>query len=138
MGIPSSREQRRQLVRDNAKLSLALAEVPRSAWPDSMHLAENLRRVWRSRNFLVQEFIEPGLVCRLSISRSELAGDRWKDGISWDELQSIKNELGWFAHFAIEIYPPLRDEVNVANIRHLWVLNEAPAFAWRNKRHAGA
>lgn len=32
---------------------------------------------------------------------------------------------------AVEIYPAERDIVNVANMRHLWVLPERLPFGWR-------
>jgi hypothetical protein len=32
----------------------------------------------------------------------------------------------------VEVYPPDEAVVNVANIRHLWLLAEAPAYAWNN------
>lgn len=87
----------------------------------------------RSREFLVQEFeAQAPAVVRLSINRVELAGDRWVDGISWEELQRIKSECGYGQADAVEIYPPKDDEVNVANMRHLWVLRDPLSFAWRS------
>jgi hypothetical protein len=32
---------------------------------------------------------------------------------------------------AVEVYPPAGDVVNVANMRHLWVLRDRLPFAWR-------
>jgi hypothetical protein len=60
-----------------------------------------------------------------------LEGDRWADNITWDELQALKTQCGYGGHDAVEVYPPTRDVVNVANIRHLWVLAEKLPFAWR-------
>jgi len=34
---------------------------------------------------------------------------------------------------AIEIFPADMDVVNVANMRHLWVMAEPVEFAWRKK-----
>ncbi len=45
-----------------------------------------------------------------------------KDGITWDQLQDVKNELLGPDTTAIEVYPPACDLVNEANMRHLWVL----------------
>ncbi|MGL0761287.1 DUF4222 domain-containing protein [Citrobacter freundii] len=56
---------------------------------------------------------------------------RWKDGISWDALQEIKNAVGYADRDAVEIYPAQKDVVNVANMRHLWIVNEPLNFAWR-------
>lgn len=33
--------------------------------------------------------------------------------------------------WAVEVFPADADVVNVANMRHLWILPDAPAFAWR-------
>ncbi len=44
-----------------------------------------------------------------------------KDGITWDELQAIKDER-FPNHTAVEIYPPHDEIVNEANIRHLWIV----------------
>jgi hypothetical protein len=127
--IITSREQRRQLARDNAKLPLTLQRVPRHEWPNPE--APQLD-VWRSRHFLVQVFAAPAPAkVRLSINRTELSGTRWVEGISWDELQQLKAECGFADFDAVEVFPRGRDVVNVANMRHLWVLREPLSFAWR-------
>lgn len=133
MSIPTTREQRRQLARDNAKLPKHLTLIAPADWPQAvLSLERPPVAVWRSRSYLVQKYLAPApAIARLSVLRTTLAGDRWQDGISWDELQAIKNEVGYFAHTAVEVYPPMRDVVNVANIRHLWVLGESLPFAWR-------
>lgn len=130
MGIAATRAARRQLERDNLRFPTTLCEVPRSQWPDPY--APQLR-VLRSRNFLVQEFAAPPpAVVRLSICRTSLVGDRWQDGITWDDLQLLKRECGYSDVDAIEIFPSDHDIVNVANMRHLWVMSTPIAFAWRN------
>lgn len=132
MSIVTTRDQRRQLERDNAKLPKHLTIVPRDEWPRVALHDPDLLAVWRSRTFLVQKFkAPPPALVRLSINRTTLSGDRWNDNITWDELQAIKNEIGFFAQDAVEVYPPMRDVVNVANIRHLWIMAEPLGFAWR-------
>lgn len=129
MSFATTREQRRQLARDNAKMPITLMSVPRDQWPDPL---APQRRVLRSREFLVQEFDAPApAFVRLSVNRTAVNGDRWEDGISWDDLQRIKAECGYPMADAVEVYPAQGDEVNVANMRHLWVLREKLAFAWR-------
>lgn len=91
-------------------------------------------RVWRNRQFLVQEFAEPEqpkVLVRLSINRAIL-NDRgeWLDGITWDQLQAIKCAVGYADYDALEVYPRRLEVVNVANIRHLWVMRELVDFAW--------
>jgi hypothetical protein len=129
--IVTTRAQRRQLERDNAKQPAELREIPRDQWPDPS--APQLR-VLRSRDFLVQEFAEkaPARV-RLSVCRTTMAGERWQDGITWDDLQRLKRECGYGDSDAIEIYPDDRNVVNVANMRHLWIMAEPVACAWRRK-----
>lgn len=80
---------------------------------------------WRSRRFLCQVF-DHGNVERLSICRCEIDihSRRFKDGITWDELQQVKFEVGRGDRAAVEIYPPETRIVNVANHRHLWVWKE--------------
>jgi hypothetical protein len=129
VSIVTTREQRRQLARDNAKLPAELQPVPREQWPNPN--GPQLE-VWRSRDFLVQVFTaEAPASWRLSINRTSLKGDRWDDGISWDELQRLKGECGFADLDAVEVFPKRGDVVNVANMRHLWVMAEPLAFAWR-------
>ncbi len=44
------------------------------------------------------------------------------DGISWDELQHIKNLAFGAEATAVEIFPPMSQLVNIKNIRHLWLV----------------
>lgn len=91
--------------------------------------------VWRNNRFLVQAFDDGVGALRLSICRSELDDKgNWRDGLTWDELQQIKNAVGFSDFDAVEVYPAEADVVNVANMRHLWVMTEQLKFAWRTKR----
>ena len=130
----TTRAQRRQLERNNAKLPERLQEIPRDQWP--ANAPPSIIRVFRSRDYLVQEYREPNplVISRLSICRTSISGNRWKDGITWDELQRIKNVVGYGDADAVEIYPADDDVVNVANMRHLWVLDARIPFAWRNRK----
>lgn len=89
--------------------------------------------VYRNNKFLVQVIDEKGKL-RLTVNRTTIntKGD-WNDGISWDELQKIKAEVGFGDFDAVEVYPASGDEVNVANMRHLWIMPERLEFAWRKK-----
>ena len=59
-----------------------------------------------------------GNVTHLKVSRVDGEG-----GISWEELQEIKNlVLGEYV-VAVEVYPAQSDVVDELNMRHLWVLN---------------
>ena len=70
---------------------------------------------------------------RLAITRVQL--DKYtleyRDGINWDALQQIKNETMGTDVWAVECYPPQHLVQNVANMRHLWILEEPPAFGWK-------
>ena len=125
------REMRRYLYEQNKRYSpWRFVCVPQSEWPTVNHQPD---AVYRSRDFLVLIFFNPGEPTRLSICRTELDNEgRWKDGITWDELQHIKTGVGYGISCTIEIYPPDKNVVNVANMRHLWIY-DAP-FRWRNEK----
>lgn len=128
----ATRADRRQLARDNAKQPPVLTLIPRAEWDG--RAPEDVIEVWRSRDFFVQVYAESAGVERLSVVRSIITGVRFADGISWDELQRIKRECGRGDKHAVEIYPADRDVVNVASMRHLWILPEPLPFAWRRRR----
>lgn len=130
MTIFASRQQRRALEAENRRHSDVLRAVPKADWPDAFAIfARAPTAVWRSREFLVQVFEHEGTT-RLSVCRTVLDGAHWKDGISWEQLQNLKYECGFGDKCAIELFPPDRDVVNVANMRHLWIV-DAPAFMWK-------
>lgn len=91
---------------------------------------------WRSNRFLVQLFNEAGAQ-RITINRAAIdeTTGRWLDDITWDEIQGIKRQIGFGERYAVELYPADSDVVNVANMRHIWLV-DAPAFAWRRDREA--
>lgn len=128
--IATTRQMRKKLERDNLQWPIALREIPRHEWPISDH--GNITRVWRSRRFLVQQHEKPGDPIRLSLNTTTLRGDgRWDDGITWDEIQQIKREIGYADRYFCELFPADTDLVNVANVRHVWMLDKPPGYAWR-------
>ena len=135
--LPASlnRQERRQalkgLERANARQPARMTIIPRESWPSSA--GDRLRGVWRSRDFLAQLAVEPSGAMRLSVNRTRLdsLGDRWDDNISWDELMRVKRECGFGDLWAVEVMPADAHIVNVANMRHLWLMAEAPQFAWK-------
>ena len=127
--LSTTRRQRRALVADNRRQPEMLRRVPRDEWPEAVTRADNPPfAVFRSRDFLLQIFTHEG-VFRLSICRTEITGDQWEDGISWDDLQRLKRECGLGDKCAIEVFPPDDQVVNVANMRHLWIV-KSPPFLW--------
>ncbi len=126
-----TREMRRQLERENARQPLVLRPVPAEQWPDLSNMKNKPCQVWRSRHYLVQIFDEVDGVLRISANRTTARPDgRWDDGLTWDELQDIKRQLGMADRYAVEVYPRDSDVVNVANMRHLWVLPEPLGIGW--------
>ena len=126
-----SREQRRQLERDNRRFPVTLERVPESEWKHLMR--DRQIEVWRSRGFLVQVFRERPDLVRLTVCRTTHDGGSWNEGITWDELQRLKRECGRGNLDAVEVFPADTDLVNVANMRHLWVFDGPLDFAWRRK-----
>ena len=125
----TTRAIRQRLKTGNKKQPKTLMPVPFSEWPKSKG-AEKITGVFRSQEFLVQEFQE-GKNIRLSINRTEMKTDgRWSDNISWDELQEIKRQVGYGDRYAVEVYPKDKDVINVANMRHLWILPGPLKIGW--------
>lgn len=125
---------RRELERENARWSNFLTRVAESDWTEGMR--SMLRRpieAWRSRHFALMVYAEPNDIERLSICRAAIAGDRWQDGISWDDLMELKRQCGRGDKCAVEIFPQDSEIVNVANMRHLWVLPYSPPFMWKKQ-----
>lgn len=126
----------RKALKQDAQLELAsntaryprdrLVEIPEVEWPRTAPSDRMPLRVWACRDFLVQEYSAPGAV-RLSVVKTVFGGFKksepvFADGISWDQLQWIKDQL-YPERMAVEIYPRSDRIVNVANCRHLWVLD---------------
>lgn len=93
----------------------------------------------RNRHFVAQIYITAEST-RISINRAKLKELRdgkpiWADNITWDEIQEIKGRLGYGDCDAVEIYPKDQDVVNVANMRHIWILSDDHPldFIWRLK-----
>lgn len=76
--------------------------------------------------FIAVAFKDNGIV-RLDIYRKDD-----QDGITWDELQAIKNACGFADKDAIEFYPAERDVLNSGNVRHLYVSGERLPLVRRN------
>ena len=129
--IEPTRQQRRQLEHENLLWPETLQQVPPDQWPPSILPSSSLpTEAWRSRYFLVQVFPEKDAIERLSVCRTSHNGKSWEDQISWDELQRLKAECGRGEKFAVEIFPADRDVVNVANMRHLWIMPAPLPFGW--------
>ena len=110
-------------------------EIHKSQWPKSE--GEPPERVYRNDDFLVQVKKDNGFT-RLTINRvkydTPYHGFPVLEGrIGWDELQDIKDSIGYIDQWAVECYPPYDEIVNVANMRHLWILPSKPEFGWSKR-----
>lgn len=131
--IIATRAQRRQLERDNAKRPDVLEVISPNEW--IANPPPKLVKAWRSKDFLVQAFTENEGVLRLSVNRTTLSTDgRWLENITWGELVELKRQAGFGDWYAVEIYPKDKDMVNVANMRHLWVMLEPLNIGWLNEK----
>lgn len=112
---------------------LGLEPVDRSRWLTVIDKPERIA-AWQSPEFTVQTFAVPGDIIRLSVNRNQILGTQklFLEGITWDDLQTIKNECGYADRMAVEIYPEAQHVLNLINARHLWILPEPLPFAWRN------
>lgn len=130
---------RKILKLQNRQFGREMRMVPREEWgPDAG--SEEMSAVWRSRDYCAQIHDDPSGVTRLSMCRASLNKDgSWQTGISWEEMQRVKNECGFAEREAIEIVPPQSDEV-AAELRHLWLLpdGERLPFSWKRGTEAEA
>lgn len=129
-----NRALRRAFQAEQAKQPARLTFVPPDEWPAAVlnHPRKPLE-MWRSRTFLAQIFREPSGHLRVTVNRCELADQgAWRADITWDELQKIKRDIGLGDHWAVEVYPPDAEIVNVGNMRHLWLLRDEPSFGWKS------
>lgn len=128
------RAAQRHIRETSRNYPATMTPVPRSEWPSEFDRnSVPVVGCWRSRDFLAVGYLEKPPAIRLSVNRTLLRNDgSWVDGITWDELQAIKSECGFADRDAVEIYPRDVDLVNVANLRHLWILPATFALTWRD------
>lgn len=138
MSIQANREYRRAaakyLQEQNQCYPAHLVDVPREEWPE--RVPPGLLTAKRSKTYLVQVFNEgtSGVLVRLSVNRTGITPKGgWQQDIPWEDLQRLKREAGYGHLDAVEVFPRDADVVNVANMRHLWVLAQPLAFAWRER-----
>lgn len=122
---PRNRQERRAytaaLKRDNKAFPKHLIPIDFS----EKHAEAGLIEAWRSRDFCVQIYDrKDSNAIRMSVSRTDIKGDRWVENITWDDLQRLKRECGRGMLEGFEIYPKDDDIVNVANMRHIWIFKD--------------
>lgn len=74
--------------------------------------------IWESKLYKAYAYKDLDAI-RLDIERKD-----GKDGITWDEIQQIKNDCGFKDQDAIEFYPAEADVINTGNVRHIYIFKE--------------
>lgn len=111
-----------------------MREVPREQWPFMPGLESVPLNVWLSADYLAVLYQQRANgQTRLTVNRTRRNGKSWRDGITWDELQRIKNETLGEEVWCVECYPAQSKVVNVSNMRHLWVLDGPPETRFPEK-----
>lgn len=136
------RAAQQHMRRDNSRWTAHLQQVPRTDWMELLATAPQavlVIDVWRSATLLVQVYEPqsltawPHAVQRVSVMRT-MVDDRGValDGLTWDDLQRVKHEIGMGDREAVEIFPADINVVAVAHMRHLWILPAAVRlpFSW--------
>lgn len=137
-----TRAERRRIDRENEKKYATgpgkdkpyFIEVKSQDWPPvETNEGEGRFKVFVNEHFLVQLFNEDNDIVRMTVNRLKVKkSGHWEDGITWDELMQIKRTIGYGSSFGVEAYPEDLQVINVANMRHIFLLPEAPSWAWRN------
>lgn len=109
--------------------SREMRELPPEQWPVLSFIESEPLKVWVSNDFMavLYRFRVNGLL-RLCVNRTKKNGKDWRDGITWDDLQRIKNECLGEDVWCIENYPSQDKLVNLSNQRHLFILDEPPEY----------
>jgi hypothetical protein len=123
-----SREAKREWMRAH-KRQCAMFPEHMLLQDTPAHMQERVINTWRSRHHLAVAWVVPNaqtVLCRLTVNRTYIneSTGKWLEGILWDDLYRIKNECGFDKHDAVEVFPMQKNLVNVANMRHLWILKE--------------
>jgi hypothetical protein len=130
MNRTDRRAAQKHMRKESATYPAHLVEIPRSEWLSAG--PSGIVKVFRSRDYLVQVFsASGGAAFRLSVNRTQLSGSGWGQDIPWVDLQRLKAEAGFGGWDAVEVYPRDTDVVNVANMRHIWIMVDPLSFAWR-------
>lgn len=111
-----------------------MGPVPEQEWPIMPGMETEPLMVWESRDYLAVLYQQKANGWkRLTVNSVRRNGKSWRDGITWDELQRIKNECLGPETWCVENYPSDSKLVDVSNMRHLFVLDEPPEFRFPEK-----
>lgn len=107
--------------------------------PTGVSIPDDVRGMWGSRDHLAVLYADPNGHERLSVNSTVVdrrTGHFGDDGLTWDDLMRIKTECGLRDRWAVEVFPPDAEVVNVANMRHLWLIDQPP-YAWTGETADG-
>lgn len=133
--LPNWKNVNREMARENARFGREFIQIPEEQWPEGSKAAGGDRPIaaFRNARFFVQVCREENGAVRISVNRTQIDETyNFVGGITWDELFIIKNEIGYADKDCIEIYPAESKLVNVANIRHLFILETPHPLNWKN------
>ena len=84
---------------------------------------DEVKEIYRNKQFLVIIFA-CGNGLKITVSRNEYdyKTKRQKGNISWDELQQIKNDIGYSEHTFVEFFPKESELIDIDSVRHLWLV----------------
>lgn len=134
-----SRSQRRRDAKEvlaiARQLPAELVRIPLDELPDHASPPPGLLECWRSRTLLVQVYRVAKHPDVLRASVQHVLDTVWlrksfpghAKGITWDELQEVKRQIGRGEELALEVYPPDAELVNDAPMRHLWLVPRSAA-----------
>ena len=124
-------QARKDMAAANKKRPATMTPLPKDQWPEPKGAAPV--EVWISRYYLAQVYDEGKKyqmagkpVLRVSVCRTTINDNwEWEENLSWDELMEIKRQIGRGEEYAVEVLPADKDIVNVANMRHFWIMPES-------------
>ena len=129
-----NREQRRALEKVKRQLIASYPdtlEIVRENDPNIPYSShpQDIEHIYRSKKYTVilwKQGIDPTLLMgqKISISRNEWDSKsrRYVGDIVFDEIMEIKREMGLGEEKCIEFYPKDSELVDLANMRHIWVI----------------
>ena len=147
------RNERRRRVREwnklmepqRRRLPQQWGRVPERLWPDHARVMPSTGAVCVDlhvsvvADLMVTEWRRPDGTTWLAVNRLVVTDVKpdgkclFGEGITWDELMECKRQAGHGDRWAVEVHPPDSQIVNAANMRHLWLLDEAPPYGWSDE-----
>lgn len=129
--MPNRKEVREWNRINKEKYGGDLFRVEKSEWPETQPGWSRPIDVIGGLGLISLVFQEGSGRLRISARWAQIGAVWDKTPIGWEALQAVKNFVAP-QRAALEIYPVEGREVNVANMRHLWVLPEKTGipFGW--------